>query len=1667
MKKYILLFLLLAPCAMLQMKAQNYIVTSLATPGAATFTSDEIKDGVINLPFKAGTYKIPVETNQVVSSVTVQDGWLEASFANDTLTLNVEENIAADSRSAVLALKSKDFHPLFITVKQEARLAFAVISDTHIGNRVGEGPMKKVPQALQNLTRYGKLDALAVVGDLTDHGDTDQYEDFDSIFNHPDIILNPVDKFLFMMGNHDNYNGSGQQNYRLGLKNFNLRNGKPSNYPLHQYVLIKGYPFITISVLGGANNDDNENDGRTSYPSTVLKTLENYLVQATQDAPGKPIFVFAHVGPRNTCYSSWGNLEGAAWAMWRLNTVLKNYPQAVVFCGHSHYPLGDPRSIHQGSNPDSENMNYYTVINTASTTYSEINPGAVDAGIHPEGYDYVTEGMILYEQANGDIEIRRYDTYRDVEIDPNHRWVLKYPFDGSKFEYADIRDANDNPNNVPLRDGLPAPQFFATNNPPITVDVYPNDATVRFIQATDNECVFRYKVRLLKDGNEVKSAFVFSQFYLTTDMPSELSYTFDGLDENTQYNVEVVAYDSYDNQSEPLITTFTTTTDNAPVPEPVGWWTFDDPNDLLAGTGVATMQGASHSAGVVNVSDELDVLGIVPAAGPSEDNGAISVPVNSSLLMTTNLNTPNLDTYSFLMDIHVADINKGYTALYQNDLTNSKDGSLFINSRGQIGKNVADLGYNGLLLPTQWYRVVFVVRNNKAKVYVDGKLVGQSSAANATNWLMSTGALFFGDDNTEEHIVDAAEMRFWDKALTKNQVAELGPVPTIGGPIEVTIPDALGTWTFDNPNDLYAGTGTATMTEGIHNTDGSGGIRLSPDGYVVTAVEGPTEGNGALSVPVGICMYMRTNLNVTEMTTYSVMWDVKAEDISSFIPLLQNDIENKKDGSLFLNKNMVGLNAAGLGYHGTVLNNKWYRILFVVEDGFGKVYVDGALVGASTEACLQHWKLNGGALFFADDDGEEKEIQTAEIRFWNVALDAAQAAKLGAINLDTPDPGTTFPKAKGIWTFDNPANLMDGTGVSTLQPSKHSKGNVTVSTLEDAGIVTAAGPSEANGAIFIPNGSSLKMTTNLEATSISSFSFMMDIKLANFNNYMPIFQNDLTNSRDACLFVNKTSGALGIRFGGLGYSDATLTPGKWHRVVVVSKDAKMTVYLDGAKVVGESPEAVPDRWQLGTATLFFADEDGEEMDIETAELRFWDVALTADQAAELGEAGSDFVEPQPIDPDAAFCSWTFNDIDDPLLTTGGTGTGTLQPYKKGSDGTMSVTGSLADAGITPADGLADGDRALYVPVNSSLLMTPANCNNLSTFSFLMDVKFDDVSGFASIFQNEITNKRDASLFIHDGEIGYATSGLGYNGTINAGQWYRLVAVVKDNRITVYLDGQKVIQSINANANIWSMKDALAFFADQDEEEQPATISELRFWDKELTAKQVFKLGRAGGGEAQEVVLPDATGAWDFDNPSKRFTGTGTASLNGWKKVDNGTVVNAIAGPHSEIAAVSGPTESNGAVVVPVDYGLEMTTNLETQTLDSYTLLMDICLDDVSGYAALYQNDDSNKKDGSLFVHDGQVGVNSAGLGYNGTINPGQWHRIVFMVNNLIGYVFIDGVKVGRSGSGGETHWKMGQKALFFVDDDGEEKDIKTCEIRFWDKVLTEGEVEKLGAVPME
>ena len=776
MKKYALYaWLMVSACTLMPANAQDYVVTSVAEQGSTYLETEK------NVYFgtDASERLVAVKANVDFSVVSDAD-WCQVEKAEKAVRITVTANTDAADRTAKVSLKGKDALSYTMEVCQHGTDAekyptFAVISDVHFGNSKGDGPMVKVPRTLKQLTSKGKLDAIIVVGDLTEGGYEDQYNQFVQVFSNKANFINPVDTMLFMLGNHDNYGGR-KGNYVTKLRPFNNGN----DYPYDQYTVIKGYPFITISVRGSDNNDDtNPADGPESFPQEVQDKLAAWLEQAAKECPGKPIFVFAHVPPKYTCYSTWpGEGDGTTWPTWgmrTINPILNKYPQVVVFGGHSHYPLGDPRSIHQGVDPNSDKQNYFTGIGTGSVTYSEIHSPAVDwtDAIHPNFFDHITEGLIVDVKPAGNVEIRRYDTRLDEEIQPENRWNLEPPFDGSMFTYADMRDFHDNVGNKPYRDGLPAPEF--ATDAKLNVKQSGASVTITFPQATDNDCVFRYKVQVFNEkGFAVRHKWVFSEFYKNSEMPDSFTVSFSGLEIGKEHKVVVEAYDSYENVSVPLASEVYKQGESADceVPTRIGLWNFDEEKDtLVANEGtVEITPGKVLGSGIVSNKKVLSDVGITYVEGPTAENSAVHIPKGAVLRIK---NPKKLTSYTLMLDVKIPDYK--WHALLQTNRANDDDADVFINQQGAIGVGTSDLGYGGKCQLNTWHRIVISTDNGCPAIYLDGDKVRQGTSKGNTQWVIPANSTYlFCDNNGETGDIDVAEIALWDKALSEGEVIELG-----------------------------------------------------------------------------------------------------------------------------------------------------------------------------------------------------------------------------------------------------------------------------------------------------------------------------------------------------------------------------------------------------------------------------------------------------------------------------------------------------------------------------------------------------------------------------------------------------------------------------------------------------------------------------------------------------------------------------------------------------------------------------------------------------------------------------------------------------------------------------------------------------------------------------
>ena len=397
-------------------------------------------------------------------------------------------------------------------------LRFAVISDIHIENNKGEGAMLKVRRALKNVITK-EVDAIFVVGDLTERCLDSEWELFAQIFSttatiFPDMPPVPYSELpvYFMMGNHDFWTHPREVCEQKYLTY--------TNQPLHQYIEIKGYPFITVSMSGKA---------WSSYSPESVAFMEKSLQDASIRYPEKPIFVFTHVPPKGTVYGS--NANDGNWGTDVFNAILEQYPQVIIFSGHSHYPLGDPRSIHQDK---------FTTINDGSTTYSEIENNLVDAGIHPEKYENITEGVIATVDANMHVTVERWDTYRNEQILPN--WQVNAPHDGTRFLYKN--------------QGNTAPPVFESHAMVAVSGIDSTTCAVTFPQAqeVEGDIVHHYIVEIL-EGETVRATYrKFSEYYLNSDMPDSFTIVISGLPPRpSMLKARVTAVDAYFNQSQPIV----------------------------------------------------------------------------------------------------------------------------------------------------------------------------------------------------------------------------------------------------------------------------------------------------------------------------------------------------------------------------------------------------------------------------------------------------------------------------------------------------------------------------------------------------------------------------------------------------------------------------------------------------------------------------------------------------------------------------------------------------------------------------------------------------------------------------------------------------------------------------------------------------------------------------------------------------------------------------------------------------------------------------------------------------------------------------------------------------------------------------------------------------------
>jgi 3',5'-cyclic-AMP phosphodiesterase len=278
----------------------------------------------------------------------------------------------------------------------EPKLQIPVISDIHICNAETKRKFTKVLKNYRVLAP--KYKAIAIVGDITDCGLEQEYDSFNFILNQN---INVGAEKVITMGNHEYFEGRFHRKPEHTDELFKNRFVNKTHMPgIYYDKWVSGYHFIS---LGGEKS--NVSDATVGDKAIISEEQYQWLEKtiAYEADVKKPIFIFLHQPIDFTVYGSdkWGGLGDG-----RLLNLLKQYPQVILFSGHSHYPLTHEKTLYQDK---------FNMVNTGAIHY-----------IMKENDSILAEDMqgLLVNVYEDKVEIKVRDFAKDLWISS---YNIEYP----------------------------------------------------------------------------------------------------------------------------------------------------------------------------------------------------------------------------------------------------------------------------------------------------------------------------------------------------------------------------------------------------------------------------------------------------------------------------------------------------------------------------------------------------------------------------------------------------------------------------------------------------------------------------------------------------------------------------------------------------------------------------------------------------------------------------------------------------------------------------------------------------------------------------------------------------------------------------------------------------------------------------------------------------------------------------------------------------------------------------------------------------------------------------------------------------------------------------------------------------------------------------------------
>lgn len=360
----------------------------------------------------------------------------------------------------------KEFIPVF---------RFVICSDAHIEG-IGTAGYNRLKRTIDYSLKYAaeneyynKIDKFFLAGDITNKGSEAEFDAFKEIYDYG--AEKGVEILCTVAKGHDSITMG-----KKSLEYFTSLTGQKTDF----HRVIGGYHFIGISTCRQKKH----------YNTLFQKMwLKGELDKAVKDTPDRPVFIMHHEHVKNTVF---GSSDEDGWGKLIFAGLLKKYPNAVDFSGHSHYPVNDPRSLWQGE---------YTAVGTGSLKYTELTVDG-EPKIHPAFFEECANFLIVEVDGDSNILIKGVDCQAEEIL---CEYYLKNPADKNNREYTEEKQ----------RSRSRAPVFPEGAELTLTQQDGFYSVTYPAAVSTDGMPVFLYRVYAEnKEGKSVKERKTVATYYL-------------------------------------------------------------------------------------------------------------------------------------------------------------------------------------------------------------------------------------------------------------------------------------------------------------------------------------------------------------------------------------------------------------------------------------------------------------------------------------------------------------------------------------------------------------------------------------------------------------------------------------------------------------------------------------------------------------------------------------------------------------------------------------------------------------------------------------------------------------------------------------------------------------------------------------------------------------------------------------------------------------------------------------------------------------------------------------------------------------------------------------------------------------------------------------------------